>query len=125
MPKTKTRGHLSKLSMSRLMIHVVCTIKSCYKRFSSCNLDFLRTTDTKPFCFQNGKAFREISGPILAAKLGDALYMNGDTFTALDVIIGYALLAIRYKQNGCRWKDSLINTPVLKALALICKIMNV
>jgi hypothetical protein len=44
---------------------------------------------------QNGKAFNEISGPILAGKLGDSKYMNGDTFTALDVVIGYSLLAIR------------------------------
>ena len=45
--------------------------------------------------FQNGKAFREISGPILAKQLGDSEFMFGDKFTALDVVIGYCLTAVR------------------------------
>ena len=39
----------------------------------------------------HGRAFREVVGPILAAQLGEREFMHGDTFSAVDVVVGFVI----------------------------------
>ena len=60
----------------------------------------------------NGKAWDQIVGPYLSKMLGDKPYFYGDDFTALDVIVGFVILAV-----GMRLPERLDKFPNLVAFA--------
>ena len=60
----------------------------------------------------NGKAWDQIVGPYLSKTLGDKPYFYGDDFTALDVIVGFVILAV-----GMRLPERLDKFPNLVAFA--------
>eukprot|EP01135_Chromosphaera_perkinsii_P002692 Nk52_evm60s226 gene=Nk52_evmTU60s226 len=47
----------------------------------------------------NYNAWKNLSGLLLENELGDNLYMFGNEFTALDVIVGYNLTTLHHKRN--------------------------
>ncbi len=85
----------------------------------------LRPGDNEAVINQNEEAFREVCGPILAAQLGDREYMFGDSFTAIDVAIGYSMIGVQEKRDSFlkdfptlrRYADRLKRRPAyLKAI---------
>ncbi len=54
-------------------------------------VDDPRPGDKEEVIATNRKAFREICAPLLEKQLGDRAYMYGDTFTAIDIAVGYSL----------------------------------
>ncbi len=77
-----------------------------------CILKDPRPGDHDDVIRQNGKAFREVCGPILTHQLGDREYMFGDSFTAIDVAVGFAIVTALEKRA-----HFLVGFPSLKEYA--------
>ena len=48
---------------------------------------------------ENHKAWKELVGPIIVRELGEKNYMFGDSFTALDVVLGMNMFWLETKRD--------------------------
>ena len=62
-------------------------------------LDDKRPGDNLARIDKNKTAWLTVCGPLLARELGTNLWMGGDKFSVLDVIVGYSLAAV-YSKRG-------------------------
>jgi len=53
----------------------------------------------------NRKAYRELVGPIIAAELGSGPWLAGESFTVMDIVLGYNMEAVHGKRDW--WEEEL------------------
>ena len=66
-------------------------------------LDDKRPGNARDVVEKNRKAFMELVGPLLTRELSAGPWMGGETFTALDVVLGYNMKCVYDKR---KWVDS-------------------